>query len=78
MQYGQTLWSIAITYGTTIKEIQRLNWNTEDVYVGQQLLVMKGATPHHRWRLFQSLSAFPTRQPTATATLVATSSATRT
>lgn len=45
VQYGQTLWSIAITYGTTIKEIQRLNnWYEETVYVGQQLLVMSGAT----------------------------------
>ena len=77
VQYGQTLWSIAITYGTTIKEIQRLNnWNTEDVYVGQQLLVMKGATPPPQVAPVSVASAFPTRQPTATAPLVATSSAT--
>jgi LysM repeat protein len=25
VKYGQTLWSIAITYGTTIKQIQQLN-----------------------------------------------------
>ncbi len=77
VQYGQTLWSIAITYGTTIKEIQRLNnWNTEDVYVGQQLLVMKGATPPPQVTPVSVASAFPTLQPTATATIPATSSAT--
>lgn len=77
VQYGQTLWSIAITYGTTIKEIQRLNnWNTEDVYVGQQLLVMKGATPPPQGMPASVASAFVTPQPTATATRTASSSAT--
>ncbi len=47
VQYGQTLWSIAIDYGTTIKNIQALNNLGEDlvVYQGQELLVLKGATP---------------------------------
>jgi len=47
VQYGQTLWSIAIEYGTTIKAIQALNGLGEDlvVYQGQELLVLKGATP---------------------------------
>lgn len=47
VQYGQSLWSIAIDYGTTIKNIQALN-NLGDglvVYQGQELLVLKGATP---------------------------------
>ena len=46
VQYGQSLWSIAIQYGTTIKKIQALNNLGEDliVYQGQQLLVLKGAT----------------------------------
>jgi len=46
VQYGQTLWSIAIAYGTTIKNIQALNNLGEDlvVYQGQLLLVQKGAT----------------------------------
>jgi LysM repeat protein len=46
VQYGQSLWSIAITYGTTIEQIQRLN-NLGDstvVYEQQVLLVQKGAT----------------------------------
>lgn len=77
VQYGQTLWSIAITYGTTIKEIQRLNnWNTDDVYVGQQLLVMKGATPPPQVTSASVVSAFVTPQPIATATRTASSSAT--
>ena len=46
VQYGQTLWSIAIQYGTTIKNIQALNNLGEDlvVYQGQLLLVLKAAT----------------------------------
>lgn len=47
VQYGQTLWSIAIDYGTTIKSIQTLNNLGDDlvVYQGQKLLVLKNATP---------------------------------
>lgn len=46
VQYGQTLWSIAIEYGTTIKNIQALNNLGEDlvVYQGQALLIQKAAT----------------------------------
>jgi LysM repeat protein len=45
VQYGQSLWSIAIEYGTTIKNIQALNNLGEDlvVYQGQELLVKKAA-----------------------------------
>ena len=45
VKYGQTLWSIAVTYGTTIKQIQQLN-NLSDTTVqpGQKLLVLTGAT----------------------------------
>lgn len=47
VQYGQSLWSIAIAYGTTIKNIQALNNLGENsvVYQGQELLVLMGATP---------------------------------
>jgi LysM repeat protein/uncharacterized protein YkwD len=45
VKYGQSLWSIAITYHTTIKQIQQLNnLNDITVYVGQKLLVVKSAT----------------------------------
>ena len=44
--YGQTLWSIAVAYETTIKQIQALNNLGEDttVYEGQTLLVHTDAT----------------------------------
>ncbi len=47
VQYGQTLWSIAIDYGTTIKDIKALNnlGESELVYQGQELIVLQGATP---------------------------------
>ena len=61
VQYGQSLWSIAIAYGTTIKNIQALNGMGEDqtVYQGQELLVMTGATQ----------AAPPTSAPTTEATV---------
>jgi uncharacterized protein YkwD len=45
VQYGQSLWSIAIAYGTTIKNLQALN-NLSDttIFDGQVLLVQRGAT----------------------------------
>jgi LysM repeat protein len=43
--YGQALWSIAIAYGVKINQIQRYNNLTDNtIYVGQKLLVLKGAT----------------------------------
>lgn len=46
VRYGQTLWSIAIAYHTTIKQIQGLNnlGEVTTVYEGQVLLVQTGAT----------------------------------
>jgi LysM repeat protein len=45
VKYGQTLWSIAIEYGTTIEQLKRLNNLTDDtVFQGWRLLVKKGAT----------------------------------
>jgi len=45
VKYGQTLWSIAIQYSTTIAQIKRLNNLTSDtVVVGWTLLIQKGAT----------------------------------
>jgi len=43
--YGQTLWSIAIQYKTTIAELKRLNNLPDDTIVpGWTLLIQKGAT----------------------------------
>lgn len=40
VQYGQSLWSIAIAYETKIDEIKRLNGLTSnEIYLGQKLLV---------------------------------------
>jgi LysM repeat protein len=46
LQYGQTLWEIAIKYDTKIKSIQALNnlGNNLVVQQGQKLLVKRGAT----------------------------------
>ena len=46
VQGGQSLWSVAITYGTTIKRLRALNNLGEStiVYPDQVLLVQKGAT----------------------------------
>lgn len=45
VQYGQTLWSIAIQYGTTVEQLKRLNGLTDNTVVpGWKLLVQKGAT----------------------------------
>ncbi len=46
VQYGQSLWAIAIEYHTRIEQIRLLNNLGEDntVYPNQLLLVMKGAT----------------------------------
>ncbi len=45
VQYGQSLWGIAIAYHTTIKQLQALN-NLADttIQTGQKLLVMQNAT----------------------------------
>lgn len=44
--YGQTLWSIAVAYGTTIRQIQSLNnlGESTTLYEGQTLLVRTDAT----------------------------------
>ena len=74
VQYGQSLWSIAITYGTTIKNIQALNNLGEYliVYQGQELLVQKAATqPAPATREATPLASPPTFElTTVTPTLV--------
>ncbi len=45
VKYGQTLWSIAIQYKTTIAQLKRLNGLSDDTVIpGWKLLVQKGAT----------------------------------
>lgn len=47
VQYGQTLWAIAIKYGVKIDEIRALNnlGVTTEIYQGDRLLVRKDAPP---------------------------------
>jgi LysM repeat protein len=47
VQYGQTLWAIAIEYGVKIDEIRALNslGPTTEIYQGDMLLVRKDAPP---------------------------------
>ena len=45
VKYGQTLWSIAIQYGTTIDKIRKLNnLHTDVLQPGQTLVIMHSAT----------------------------------
>jgi LysM repeat protein len=74
VQYGQTLWSIAIEYGTTIEQLKRLNNLPDDTVVsGWKLLVKKGATqpapPTPKFILNPQIQvASPTLTLTATST----------
>lgn len=79
VQYGQTLWSIAISYGTTIKQIQQLNGLADTtVQIDQHLLVVQHATQPAPSSAPQILvlptqsSSTPTVTPTATPTLEST------
>ncbi len=73
VQYGQSLWSIAIEYGTTIKSIQALNGLGDDsvVYQGQELLIKKEATQpvSPTMTVVATLPSTPTVAPTATMSL---------
>jgi LysM repeat protein len=74
VKYGQTLWSIAIEYGTTIEQLKRFNNLPDDTVVsGWKLLVKKGATqpalPTSTFILnLQNQAASPTVTLTPTAT----------
>ena len=74
VKYGQTLWSIAIEYGTTIEQLKRLNNLTDDTVIqGWKLLVKKGATQPVSSMTVQATEAFAIREsstPSPTATLI--------
>lgn len=62
VKYGQTLWGIAISYGTTIKKLQQLNGLSDTtVQTGQKLLVLEGATQPAPGAA--SLSPMPVQSP---------------
>ncbi len=78
VQHGQTLWSIAVNYHTTIKQIQQ--WNnlqSNTINEGQKLLVIKGATQPAPESAASSATlpamvAIPTSLSTATSTVTPT------
>ncbi len=67
VKYGQTLWSLAISYGTTIKQIQQLNGLTDtNLRTGQKLLIMKSATQPAPASISPTLAQSPQTFPTPT------------
>ncbi len=73
VQYGQTLWSIAVAYGTTIKNIQSLNQLGDDltIYQGQNLLVLQNATLPATSTIAPTVTVLPTNTSLAAATVTA-------
>lgn len=68
VQYGQTLWSIAVQYNTTIAELKRLNNLPDDtISPGWKLLIQKGATQPAPTSAAQQvqLTVTETKYPTA-------------
>jgi uncharacterized protein YkwD/LysM repeat protein len=82
VQYGQTLWAIAIEYGVKIDEIRTLNnlGPTTDIYQGDRLLVRKDAPPSPVTTTVESLASpillaqtsSPTPFPTVTSLMTET------
>lgn len=84
VQYGQSLWAIAIEYGVKIDEIRTLNnlGPGTDIYQGERLLVWKGAPPSLATATSTAViiptdsipvlspTSFPTMTPSITATAV--------
>lgn len=69
VQYGQTLWAIAIAYGVKIEQIQALNnLSGEDaIYQGDRLLIREDPKPVHEAATTTSVpaSAAPEKPPTS-------------
>lgn len=78
VEYGQSLWSIAIAYNTTIKNIQALNNLGEDlvIYQGQNLLVLQNV-PAPISTLEPTVTIQPINTSTATVTSIPTSASTQ-
>jgi len=68
VQNGQSLWSIAIEYGTKIDTIKELNGlTTNDIYNGQELIVYPaGSMPTPAPSATATLTPAPTHSPTPT------------
>ncbi len=71
VQPGQALWSIAIAYGSTIREIAILNGLDPEnpvIYAGQKLVIKAGATPTATSDIQVSPTPTITRTPRPTST----------
>ncbi len=78
VQFGQTLWSIAIAYETTVEQIKQANQLTGiDIYEGQKLLIKLVPTP--TTTIVRPIKGTATLGiPTSTSTPLVTSTATNT
>lgn len=75
VQYGQTLWAIAIEYGVKIDEIRALNnlGTTIEIYQGDRLLIRQGAPPSAVTATVENIQTPTGSVQTATATIYSTS-----
>lgn len=75
VQYGQTLWAIAIEYGVKIDEIRALNnlGTTIEIYQGDRLLIRQGAPPSAVAATVENIRTPTGSDQTATVTIYSTS-----
>lgn len=75
VQYGQTLWAIAIEYGVKIDEIRALNnlGTTIEIYQGDRLLIRQGAPPSAVTATVENIRTPTGSDQTATVTIYSTS-----
>jgi uncharacterized protein YkwD len=75
VQYGQTLWAIAIEYGVKIDEIRALNnlGTTIEIYQGDRLLIRQGAPPSAVTATVENIQTQTGSVQTATVTIYSTS-----
>lgn len=72
VQSGQTLWSIAVTYGVTVQRIRDLNnllADSTDIYVNQKLLIILPGTPYYTATPTATQTPLVTETPVPTMTL---------
>jgi uncharacterized protein YkwD len=71
VQYGQTLWAIAIEYGVKIDEIRALNnlGTTIEIYQGDRLLIRQGAPPSAVTATVENIQTQTGSDQTATVTI---------
>lgn len=69
VEYGESLYSIAVDYGVTIATIKELNHlTTNDIVVGQKLIIRLSSSPTPTIPVTATLKPTGTPRPTATVT----------